>query len=171
MPTDDGGSPVTAYRIYRGASSGSATLLRSVGNVLTYTDTGLTNGSTYWYQVAAVNAADTGPRSNEVSVTPQQATTAPSAPLNLVGTRLNNGIRLTWSPPSSNGGSALTAYRVMRGTVAGGETLLPQGQVPASQLAFTDSTVQRHTRYFYVVVAVNAIGPSPRSNEVDVRSK
>jgi hypothetical protein len=44
--------------------------LTSVGNVLTWTDSGLTNGSTYWYQVAAVNAADAGPRSNEVSATP-----------------------------------------------------------------------------------------------------
>jgi predicted phage tail protein len=137
--------------------------------VLTYTDSGLTNGSTYWYQVAAVNAADAGPPSNAVSVTPQRVATAPSAPLNLVGTKLNIGIRLTWSPPSSDGGSAVTDYRVLRGTVAGGETFL--AQVAGSQLTYTDSSVQRHTRYFYVVVAVNAIDQGPRSNEVNVRSK
>ena len=43
--------------------------------------------------------------------------------------------------------------------------------IPPSQLAYTDASVQRHTRYFYVVVAVNAIGQGPRSNEVNVRSR
>ena len=169
VPTDDGGSPVTGYQIYRGGSSGTAIPLTSVGNVLTYTDSGLTNGSTYWYQVAAVNAADTGPRSNEASATPQHVATAPSAPLNLVGTAQKSGIRLTWSPPSSNGGSAVTDYRVLRGTVAGGESFLVE--LAGSQLAYTDSSVLRHTRYFYVVVAVNAINQGPRSNEVNVRSR
>ena len=168
-PADDGGSPVTGYEIYRGASAGSATLLTSVGNLLTHTDSGLMNGSTYWYQVAAVNSADAGARSNEVSARPQRAATAPSAPLNLAGSKLQNGIRLTWSPPSSDGGSAVNAYRVLRGTTAGGETFL--AQVAGSQLAYTDSAVQRHARYFYVVVAVNPVGQGPRSNEVNVRSR
>src|SRR5438034_1095934 len=69
-PASDGGSPITNYRIYRGTSSNGETLLATIGNVLTYTDTSVTNGVTYYYQVSAVNAAGEGPRSNEASATP-----------------------------------------------------------------------------------------------------
>jgi predicted phage tail protein len=169
VPSDDGGAAVIGYEIYRGSSAGAETLHATVGNVLTYTDAGLTNGSTYWYQVAAVNSAGPGTRSNEVSATPQAVATTPSAPLNLTGAKLADGIRLTWSAPSSTGGSAITGYRVHRSTVAGAETFL--AQVPASQLTYIDASVQRRTQYYYVVTAVNAVGEGLRSNEVKVRSR
>src|SRR5437773_1716299 len=69
-PASNGGSPITNYRIYRGTSSNGETLLATIGNVLTYTDTSVTNGVTYYYQVSAVNGAGEGPRSNEASATP-----------------------------------------------------------------------------------------------------
>src|SRR5436190_237060 len=69
-PASTGGSPITNYRIYRGTSSTGETLLATIGNVLTYTDTSVTNGVTYYYQVSAVNGAGEGPRSNEASAPP-----------------------------------------------------------------------------------------------------
>jgi hypothetical protein len=69
-PASNGGSPITNYKIYRGTSSNGETLLATIGNVLTYTDTAVTNGVTYYYQVSAMNAAGEGPRSNEASATP-----------------------------------------------------------------------------------------------------
>src|SRR5438132_1363584 len=66
----NGGSPITNYRIYRGTSSNGETLKATIGNVLTYTDTSVTNGVTYYYQVSAMNGAGEGPRSNEASATP-----------------------------------------------------------------------------------------------------
>ncbi|MEM4292604.1 MAG: right-handed parallel beta-helix repeat-containing protein [Thermoplasmata archaeon] len=73
-PDNDGGSAITNYKVYRGTTSGNLAFLKDVGNVLTYTDTGLTNGQTYYYQVSAVNGVGEGPRSNEVSATPFSAT-------------------------------------------------------------------------------------------------
>src|SRR5436853_105352 len=69
-PASNGGSPITNYRIYRGTSSNGETLLATIGNVLTYSDTSVTNGVTYYYQVSAMNGAGEGPRSNEASATP-----------------------------------------------------------------------------------------------------
>ena len=69
-PASDGGSQLTGYEIWRGTTSGGASLLTTVGLVTSYTDFAVSNGTTYYYQVAAVNAVDTGPGSNERSATP-----------------------------------------------------------------------------------------------------
>jgi len=66
-----------SYSVYRGTSTSGesptpvATGISSTG----YTDTSVTNGSTYFYTVRAVNSAGASPASNESSATP----TAPSA--------------------------------------------------------------------------------------------
>src|SRR5690606_26441091 len=70
---DDGGSSVTNYKVYRGSSSGTESLLTTLGNVRSYVDTGLTNNETYYYKVSAVNAAGESALSEEVSVTPNAA--------------------------------------------------------------------------------------------------
>jgi len=65
------GSP-TSYSVYRGTKSDgeAVTPLAAVGGTTTtFTDTGLTSGHTYFYNVAANNAAGISPDSNEVSVT------------------------------------------------------------------------------------------------------
>src|SRR5439155_29440 len=66
-PSSNGGSPITNYRSYRGTSSNGETLLATIGNVLTYSDTSVTNGVTDYYQVFALNRVGEGPRSNEAS--------------------------------------------------------------------------------------------------------
>ena len=78
-PSSDGGSPITNYRIYRGTSSGGEILLTTIGNALTYTDSGLTNGQTFYYQVSAANGVEEGRKSNESSVTPTPPPTPPQA--------------------------------------------------------------------------------------------
>jgi hypothetical protein len=73
-PTSDGGSAITNYMIYRGTASGGETFLTQVGNVTSYADASVTNGTTYWYQVSAVNSVGEGPLSNELSATPSATT-------------------------------------------------------------------------------------------------
>jgi hypothetical protein len=63
----------TSYAIYRGTiSDGEATtpIATVSGATTTFTDTGLRNGTTYFYIVAAINRVGISPDSNEVSVTP-----------------------------------------------------------------------------------------------------
>ncbi|HSZ54098.1 MAG TPA: immunoglobulin domain-containing protein, partial [Tepidisphaeraceae bacterium] len=62
----------TGYNIYRGTTKGGETLLASpTGTATTYLDTAASNGTTYYYEVTAVNAGGESPRSTEVSASPQ----------------------------------------------------------------------------------------------------
>jgi Tol biopolymer transport system component len=75
-PASDGGSVVTSYRVT--ASPGGAGVTAS-GSARTATVTGLTNGTSYTFTVAALNAAGTGPSSAPSNaVIPRADTTAPT---------------------------------------------------------------------------------------------
>ena len=55
------------------------------GSTTSYTDSGLTTGSTYSYEVQATDSAGNSPFSNVATATPQ-ATQGPTAPTNLTAT-------------------------------------------------------------------------------------
>lgn len=66
------GNP-TSYTIYRGTASDGelpAPIATVSGTTVTFTNTGLGNGTTYFYNVAANNSVGVSPDSNEVSATP-----------------------------------------------------------------------------------------------------
>jgi len=62
----------TSYNVYRGTATGAegASPIATGITATTYINTGLTNGTTYFYKVAAVNAVGTSPMSNEASAKP-----------------------------------------------------------------------------------------------------
>jgi hypothetical protein len=64
---DDGGSPITEYRVLR-LSSGSFVRIATVsGSTLAYRDKSTKRGRSYTYVVRAVNSVGFGPYSNEAS--------------------------------------------------------------------------------------------------------
>jgi fibronectin type 3 domain-containing protein len=160
-PANSGGSAISNYVIYRRTSSTAEALLTTVGNVLTYQDSAVTNGTQYFYRVAAVNSIGEGPKSNEAAATPQ-AITAPGAPTGLLATPGRpRGVALEWTAPASNGGSAITGYQIWRGTAVGNETLLATiGNVAK----YKDTSATSGVTWFYFVRAVNAVGAGPASN-------
>jgi fibronectin type 3 domain-containing protein len=64
-----GGSPLTSYAVYRSTSAGTEQFYKYVSASSTsFVDTNIARKTHYFYRVAAVNSAGTGPLSNEVSV-------------------------------------------------------------------------------------------------------
>ncbi len=154
------GSP-TSYSIYRGtASDGEATtpVGTTNGTTTTFTDTGLTNGKTYFYNVAANNSVGVSPDTNEVSVTPAATVGVPPAPAGLTATAGNGSVGLIWTASAG-----ATSYSIYRGTAPGAEGATAIGT--ATSNSFTDTGLNNGTTYYYKVTASNSAGTSGSSNE------
>ncbi|MGD0902240.1 MAG: fibronectin type III domain-containing protein [Terracidiphilus sp.] len=158
-------SGATSYNVYRGTTSGgeSATAIATGITSPSYSDTGLTNGTTYYYKAAAVNSAGTSVLSAEASATPEPA--APAAPTGLTATAGNASVALVWT--ASSGASS---YNVYRGTTSGGEsaTAIATGITSPS---YSDTGLTNGTTYYYKVAAVNGGGTSGLSNEASATPK
>jgi fibronectin type 3 domain-containing protein len=85
----------------------------------------------------------------------------------LKGVRYGYGqVGLAWLPPASNG-SAITNYKVYRGTVTGEESLLlTLGNITIT--SYTDLVSSAGTTYYFKVTAVNAVGESSFSSANEV---
>jgi fibronectin type 3 domain-containing protein len=160
-PTSDGGSAITDYLVYRSTTSGAETLLATVGNVTSFVDSGVTNGTQYFYKVAAKNSVGEGASSGEVSATPVAAT-VPSAPLNVKAVPAKpRGVALSWSAPAS--GAPITGYQIYRSSTSGAEAFLVSVGTTTS---YKDTTATSGLTYYYWIVATNAAGAGPGSTEV-----
>ena len=167
-PSNDGGSSVTNYKIYRGTSPGGESLYTTISADWTTfnNNANVVNGTTYYYKVKAVNAVGDSGFSNEVSATVPLETTVPSPPRNLRVTEVGSGyVKIAWDTPSNDGGSSVTNYKIYRGTSPGGESLYTT--ISADWTTFNNNAnVVNGTTYYYKVKAVNAVGDSGFSNEV-----
>lgn len=147
----------TGYNVERSTTSGG--IYTSIATNVTspnYIDTSVSNGTTYYYVVTAVNANGESAYSNEVSATPQAP--LPSSPTNLVAIAGTGQVSLTWDAVTN-----ATSYDVKRSTTSGGiYTTISTGLTSPN---YNDTTVTNGTAYYYVVTAVNASRESGNSNE------
>jgi hypothetical protein len=165
-PLDNGGSPITDYQIVALPVGGapSTYFVSTAGNPnFNRTDiTGLTNGTTYTFDVSAGNK--TGPggttaygsagRSN--SVTPA---TTPGAPTGVTATARFQSAILGWTPPASNGGDSITSFRITVSPFIAGSPFMAQGR----DTSFTVTGLTNGTSYSFTIAAVNTVGAGPDS--------
>ena len=106
-PTDDGGSPILRYNIYRGITTGEYIHL-GVTTDTNFTDDSVIGGFTYYYVVTAVNSIGEGSFSEEVNILAEDTTeivlTVPSAPQALSASAGENHVELSWTTPNNDGG-------------------------------------------------------------------
>lgn len=160
--TWNAGSGATSYSVYRGTKSdGEAVTPVATVTGTSFTDTGLTNGRTYFYHVQAFNSVGGSALSNEIQAVPAAGGpgTAPAAPTGLSAAPGNGSIAVSWS--ASTGAAS---YSVYRGTAPGGQGSTAVGTVTGT--SFTDTGLTNGTRYYYKVRATNAAGSSGLSAEV-----
>jgi hypothetical protein len=109
----DEGSAITGYNVYRSSNNASYTAIASNVQTASYNDTGLTNGSVYYYQVAAINSNGEGPRS---AVAQEYPSTVPNAPTSICvadsnGSASGQQLTVSWAQApadhSVNGGSVV----------------------------------------------------------------
>ncbi|HEY3420941.1 MAG TPA: fibronectin type III domain-containing protein [Methanomassiliicoccales archaeon] len=163
------GTGITEYRVFRATTAGgegTTPIASTTGTTLTYIDVNIASGSTYYYEVRAVNSGGLGPESNEVVIIAEIVVGIPSPPTGLTAVAGNGYILLNWTAPSNAGGSVITSYKVYRGTSASGEEAVPIASPSAATLTYNDSSAMNQIPYYYVVKAVNSNGTSNPSNEV-----
>jgi hypothetical protein len=150
-------SGATSYNVKRGAVSGGPYTTMSSPTGTTYANASLTNGTSYYYVVAAVNATGESGNSNQVTATPVAPPVVTAAPVNLTTTAGNQQVALAWT--ASTGA---TSYNVKRAATNGG----PYTKVASpAGTSYTDTNVTNGITYYYVVTAVGAGGESPNSNQ------
>jgi hypothetical protein len=149
-PTELGGSSIVSYIATSSPSSISAT-----GTSSPITITGLTNGVSYTFTVAAINASGISSYSSPSnSIVPSIDITVPDTPT-ITSFTVNHTaktVTLNFTPPADNGGSSITNY-----------TLSINGASPVSiantATSYTTTTISTFDVNLSLS-AVNVVGPS-----------
>ena len=156
-PSSDGGSSITGYRIQ--SSTDNVTFTDVVASTTTqpYTHTGLTQGTTYYYKVSAINAVGEGTFGaasatvGDVPDAPASLTVVPQAGMQMT---------ITVTIPNDNG-YAISSYSLQRST-DNFVTFTVVG--PQTSNVFVDYPLNIGTSYQYKALATNSLGDSALSS-------
>jgi fibronectin type 3 domain-containing protein len=148
---------LSGFRVYRKDTGNYAlvTSLTGAGST-SYTDSGLTNGTTYTYYVTAVGNcnADSDTKSSAPVCTPL------SAPVNLQASAGDGTVTLTWDAvPGAD------HYTVSRGSASGGPYTPLAPASPIKTNSYTDTGLTNGQTYYYVVTVSNGSCDSVSSSQ------
>lgn len=156
---DDGGKPITAYTINAISCGGTCSkkgIIEAAGSASPYLVTGLTNGTPYTFRLTATNDLGTSARGGTATATP--ITNAQAPVIGIAGaTGVSGQAVVRWTPPSDNGGNAITGYRV---TASTGEVYNVAGAATAT---LTVNGLADGPSITFTVQAINSVGASAAS--------
>ncbi len=139
---------LAGYRVYRSTTTPVATtranLVATLGTESGYTDSGLTNRTTYHYAVVATDALGNVGAAATTSVRPVDSA-PPAAPAGLVATAADSKVILSWTASTD---ADLAGYNVYRDGVRLNDALL-------TGTSYTESGLTNDTAYEYTVTAVD----------------
>jgi titin len=170
-PSDNGGSPISNYLIqYSTTGSAPWSQVYTGSANIYYTITGLINGVTYYFQIAAINGycnngTGYGPLSGLFSTTTNATpATTPDQVSNVQTTSGPNVgyISVTWSAPG-NGGLAISSY-TLQYRISGSGSFTTISGIPSTSYNVTG--LLNSTTYEFQVAALNSIGFGPYSSIV-----
>lgn len=174
-PADDGGTPITSYTLQRATNSGFTTgVVTTTGLTgLNTTVTGLTNGTPYYFRIYAVNSVGTAASTGSAwttagsPVTPA-ASTVPGIPTSPVASQQSpqnsTGLKLSWTAPASNGGSAITQYAIQYSTEP--DMITSPVMTGSTTTNYNINGLLSGATYYMRVAAVNANGTGAYSSTV-----
>ena len=160
--TAAGGGPTTEYKItpFIGGAAQTPNTITGTPPATSVTINGLTGGTTYTFQVTAINPIGSAPASAASNAVTPVANSAPTAPTSVTAAAATSRAVVNWTEPTSNGGSPITSYTV---TPFIGPTAQPSVEVPAGATSDVVKNLINGTAYTFTVTANNAIGTSPAS--------
>ena len=143
------------YRVERSTvTEGPYSLVADDIDELTYSDTTVTNGTTYYYVIRGVNGGGNGPASNEASATPQvPAPAAPGAPS--FSDIAQTSVKVT-APALPSGAASLTLQKKLASEPDGSYANVDTG-LEGEDESLAD-LLTANTTYSFRYVAVNAGG-------------
>jgi serine protease AprX len=147
----------TGYKVQRSATgtSGWSQIGTTTAGVTSFTNTGLSANTTYYYRVIAFNNAGDSPPSNVASAKTLADTVAPTTPTNLKAANGKLKITLTWNASTDAGGSGLAGYKIFRSTTSTGAYT----QIATSTTtSYVDTAVSKGKTYWYYVQAYDGAG-------------
>jgi fibronectin type 3 domain-containing protein len=150
----------TSYDIYRwnGATSAWVAIGHPAVNATSFTDTGLSAGTTYYHYVCATNASGSTCSASYVTTTTLSGA-KPSAPTGVSATPLSStSIRINWT--DSTGETSYDVYRWNSATAAWVVIAHPA----AGSTQYTDPSLASGTTYYHYVCATNANGSTCAAN-------
>lgn len=153
-------SGATSYNLYRSTTSGvtPSNGTRISGVTSPYVNTGLSDGTAYYYVVTAVNSVGESAASSEASATTNPPPpTVTAAPTGVTATGGAQQVSVSWS--SVTGALSYNLYwSTTSGVTVANGTEIAGASSPYVQTGLADSTT-----YYYIVTAVNIAGESPAS--------
>lgn len=153
----------TSYNIYWNTSPGITASDNEIVNTTSpYCHIDLSNCTTYYYAVTAVNIDGNSGLSEEVSATPDAAyADVPSAPENLQAEKGDQCATLTWDPAE-----LAVSYNIYWSNTPG--VTKTDNAVLSVSSPFVHEGLTNYTEYYYAVTAVGFEGESGLSEEVSV---